>query len=279
MAIMGDGQRGSLGPGPATQDGERGRGHTLGSLSRGLSALELLGDRGEVRLADLARELGTSRATAFRLLSTLQARGYVEHVRRDHTYRLGTRLRLLAARADRPAIVRLAEPAMAELRAATGETINLAAVNGRRLVYEAVLEGGYALRTLPGLGQTVAMHSSSLGKAVLAGLPSPQRDLILGPEPYTRFTERTITERSALDTELARTSERGYATDDEETELGLACVGAAINGPDGRPWAAISISGLTDRMRRWDRDELGGKVRALCEAVSAELSPGRLLPK
>src|SRR5262252_269176 len=93
--------------------------NTLGSLDRGLTVLELIARRGEARLAELAREL-----------ETLRARGFAEHVAASHTYRLGPGARSLAAQATQSAITRLAEPVMADLRNATGETVNLIGVHG-----------------------------------------------------------------------------------------------------------------------------------------------------
>src|SRR5450755_3916748 len=210
-------------------------GNVLGSLDRGLAVLEFIARRGEARLAELAKEMGTSRTTMFRVLETLQARGFAEHDAASHTYRLGPGARLLAAQATRSLIMQLAEPVMAKLRNETGETINLIGVQGGRLVYEAVLEGGYALRSLPSLGQTVAAHCSALGKAVLAESTAAQRAVLLGPEPYQRFTQNTITARSELDGALETIRRCGYAIDEEEIETGLTCVAAAIRGMDGRP--------------------------------------------
>jgi DNA-binding IclR family transcriptional regulator len=246
-------------------------GNLLGSLDRGLAVLEFIARRGEARLAELAQELGTSRTTMFRVLETLRGRGFAEHVAASHTYRLGPGARSLAARATRSLITQLAEPVMAELRNETGETINLVGVHGGRLVYEVVLEGGYALRSLPSLGQTVSAHCSALGKAVLAFSPPAMREVLLGPEPYERFNEHTITTRSDLDLELAATRERGFAIDDEENETGLSCVAAVICGADGRPAWAISVSGLTDRMQQRDLDELGRRVQARCSGIGAAL--------
>ncbi|HEY1642470.1 MAG TPA: IclR family transcriptional regulator [Streptosporangiaceae bacterium] len=245
--------------------------NTLGSLDRGLAVLEIIGRRGEARLSDLARELGTSRTTMFRVLETLRARGFAEHVAASHSYRLGPAAQSLAAHATRSALARLAEPVMAGLRNATGETVNLVGVQGRRLVYEVVLEGDYALRSLPTLGQTIAAHCSALGKAVLARSATGQREILLGPEPYDQLTEQTIISRSALDAELDLTVQRGYAIDEEENETGLTCVAATISAAGGRPVAAISVSGLTDRMHRLDLAGLGEQVRARCAEIQAAL--------
>lgn len=245
--------------------------NTLGSLDRGLIVLEIIARRGEVRVAELARELGTSRTTMFRVLETLRARGFAEHVAASHTYRLGPGARSLTAHATRSAITRLAESAMASLRNATGETVNLIGVQGGRLVYEAVLEGGYALRSLPRLGMTIGAHCSALGKAVLSESSAAGREILLGAEPYQRLTENTITVRSQLDLELELTRDRGYAMDEEESETGLTCVAAAISGADGRPAGAISVSGLSNRMHRLDLARLGQRVRLLCDEVQAAL--------
>ena len=246
-------------------------GNTLGSLDRGLAVLEVMARRGEVRLAELAKELGTSRTTMFRVLETLRARGFAEHVPATHVYRLGPSALSLAAHGTRSAITRLAEPAMADLRNATGETVNLIGVHGRRLVYEAVLEGGYSLRSLPSLGMAVAAHCSALGKAVLAASAAPSREVLLGSEPFERLTENTITSRRELDAELERTTQRGYAIDEEESETGLTCVAAVVRSSDGRPAAAMSVSGLSERMHVLDLAELGKRVQAHCANIEAAL--------
>jgi DNA-binding IclR family transcriptional regulator len=244
---------------------------TLGTLDRGLAVLEHIARRGDARLAELAREFGSSRTTMFRVLETLRARGFVEHLPASHTYRLGPVARVLAASAVQSVLAQLAEAPMVQLRNQTGETINLIRVQGARLFYEAVYEGQYSLRSLPTVGQPASVHCSALGKSVLADSADPMRDLLLGPEPYLLLTETTITTRADMEKELQATRERGYAVDNEENETGLTCVAAAIRGPDGRPAGAISISGLTDRMHKLDLAELGQRVRDHCQAIAARL--------
>jgi DNA-binding IclR family transcriptional regulator len=244
---------------------------TLGTLDRGLAVLEHLARRGDARLAELAREFGSSRTTMFRVMETLRARGFVEHLTASHTYRLGPMARVLAASAVLSVLARLAEAPMAQLRNQTGETVNLIRVQGARLFYEAVYEGQYSLRSLPAVGQPVGVHCSALGKSVLADSAGPMRDLLLGPEPYPKLTEATITARADMENELQATRERGYAVDNEENETGLTCVAAAIRGPDGRPSGAISISGLTERMHKLDLAELGQHVHDQCQAIAVRL--------
>ena len=228
--------------------GRASQGNTLSSLDRGLAVLHVIARRGEVRLAELAKELGTSRTTIFRVLETLRSHGFTEHVAERHTYRLGPGARSLAALATHSAITRLAEPPMADLRNATGETVNLVGVHGSRLVYEVVLEGGYALRSLPSLGMTVAAHCSALGKAITAFQDRALAEQIVEIYGLARRTEHSITDRSRLFEEFAEIRKNGIAWDREESILGGICYSAAIRPAGKQVLAAISLSTPIVRM-------------------------------
>jgi IclR family acetate operon transcriptional repressor len=131
-------------------------------LHRALDVLELVAEHGEVRLADVVGVLGTPRATAYRLLCALEDRGYVDHARADHTYRVGVALQVLAARSTESLLVRAAAPALAALRAETGETVNLGVLSGGRIVYAAALEGVHVPRMAVRVGEVVAPHSTAI---------------------------------------------------------------------------------------------------------------------
>lgn len=241
-------------------------------LERGLDAMEFLAEQGEAKLVDFADRLGVSRATAFRVLTTLQRRGYVDHVRANHVYRLGPQMRALAARSGSSSVIRLAALAMTDLRGLTGETVNLALLRRGVIAYVAIFEGVHALRMSAKVGDRVPAHSTAIGKAILAMLPQPERDGLLGAEPYHPFTKRTITRRQRLDLELAGTLERGFAIDDEESEVGAACLAAPILGSDGYPLGAISVSGLAARIPVRDRPRLGATVQGKCEEITVALA-------
>jgi DNA-binding IclR family transcriptional regulator len=245
----------------------------MSSLDRGLDLVDLLAERGDTKLAEAAAELKTSRATAFRLLTVLKERGYVQHDRAAKTYRLGPAIRRLAERSDVSSVVRIAGPAMAELRRMTGETVNIAVVKGNRITYAEIFPGRYPLRMLTEVGEEVPAHATAIGKAILAALPAKQRDIFLGAEPYTAFSARTITRRRDLDSELETTRARRYAVDDEEAAIQSACIGAEIVGGDGYPIAAISVSGLAARLKGPARPQIGRTIRQLCDEISAQLAP------
>jgi IclR family acetate operon transcriptional repressor len=242
------------------------------ALLRGLDVLELLGRRSEVKLSEVVAELGVSRATAFRVLATLQSRGYVHHVRAEQVYRLGPALQEVAATSGTSSVVRVAAPPMAALRAETGETVNLAAVQRWRIVYVSILYGVHALRLNSELGELVPPHATAIGKAILAALPRDQRSVFLGEEPYARYTDRTITLRAPLEQALSRSLKKGFATEYEEIAGGSVCVGAPIFGADGYPVAAISVSAVTARLPRKELPALGRRVRSGADRISADLA-------
>jgi DNA-binding IclR family transcriptional regulator len=244
---------------------------TAQTLNNGLDLLELLAQRGEARLAEAATALGVSRPTAFRLLAALQARGYVEHLARERTYRLGPQVQTLAAGSDCSGLIRRAAPAMSALRDAHGETVNLAVLRRDRILYEEIFEGSFALRMSARVGDELPPHATALGKVILSLCEPGQRHAVLGEAPYPGYTKRTITDREALDRELLRTSARGWGSDYEETEVGAACVAAAIVSRDGRPLGGLSVAGLAARISRRDLQGLGREVAAHCASISAEL--------
>jgi DNA-binding IclR family transcriptional regulator len=229
-----------------------------------------MAERGTMRLVEVAEALAVSRATAFRILGSLQSLGYVEHVRAERVYRIGYAVRALASKSDASSVLQLAAPTMAELRAATGETVNLALIRRGKIAYASILDGVHALRMQASVGEEVPVHATAIGKAVLAALPPDRWESMLPPEPYPALTARTITRRGDLAKEVNAARARGYAIDDEEDEVGAACVGAAILGSDGYPLGAISVSGLAARMPSRDWPGLGSLVSRYCGEISAQ---------
>jgi IclR family acetate operon transcriptional repressor len=242
---------------------------TIDALTRGIDLLEILAERGPVKLAELPKLLGASRATAFRVLRTLQERGYVEHVRSEHSYRLGPGVAILGVRSRASSIIKMAEPALADLRDSSGETVNLALFRGGRLVYVEIIEGPQAIRMSGHVGEEVPLHSTALGKATLAALPSETAKTMLGAGPYEAFTERTLTTWEQMSKELEAVKARGYADDFEEMDFGAACVAAAIMDQYGHPIGALSVSGLAARFSEEDRTRIGERIAQWSERISS----------
>lgn len=248
----------------------RGKALTIESLDRGVDLLEILAQRETVKLAELPAMLESSRATAFRVLKTLQGRGFVEHLPDQQVYRLGPKAILLGARSRMASFVRLAEPIMAEIRNRTGETVNLAVFRGGHLDYVEILEGRHALRMTGNVGDRVPLHATALGKATLARLSEQEQLALVGRGPYEAFTPRTVQKWDALKRQVAAAAKNGYAVDLEEMDTSAICVGATIS-EGGRPVGGLSVSGFAERLAEPARSEIGELLRDRCERISAEL--------
>ncbi|GAB2873992.1 IclR family transcriptional regulator [Streptomyces mayteni] len=245
------------------------------SLERALDALRLIADRGEERLAVIASELGVSRATAHRLLATLQTRGFIEHLRDSRTYRIGPAVGELAALADSTSLLTLAAPALLDLRTRTGETVNLAAVRRSVITWADYLPAVHAIRLTTEIGDVVPPHATAIGKAVLAELPEAEWPALLGGEPYARLTSETRLTLEALRADVAAARRAGYAVDNGESEVGGVCLAAAIVDRSGKPVGAISVSAVEVRLPTAERAVVGAAVRAWCDRVSAQLRADR----
>jgi DNA-binding IclR family transcriptional regulator len=228
-------------------------------------------DRPERDVTDLASAAGLSRSTTHRLLAALESEGLVARAEGSHRYRLGPETVVLGARALRG--VRLREAVRQELQRLaeeTGETATLEVLTqGKMLILDEVL-GAHLVGASPSLGTSWALHATSTGKALLAELPRP-RILALIAQPLARFTERTIVSLSALEDELSRIREDGFATVSGELEEGYAAAGAVIHVPMTEPYATLSVGGPSARLSETELRELGGLLKARAQEVSRRL--------
>ena len=198
---------------------------------------------GRTKLAALVRATGYPRPTVHRLVSALIAEGMLAQDLDDGAISLGPRFLSLAFRAwDGLDLRRVALPFLAKLRDETEETVHLAVPNGPEMVYIEKLESRQAVRMTSRIGTRVLLHSSSVGKAYLASLPPAELARVLQSQPLVARTSHTITELHSVRADIAVTRERGYATDLQENELEICCLGAAILGGEGRPLGCISVS-------------------------------------
>jgi IclR family acetate operon transcriptional repressor len=161
---------------------------------------------------------------------------------------------------------------MADLQDTTGETVNLALFQKGRLVYVEILEGRHAIRMSGSVGEEVPLHSTALGKAILAALPSDKSETLVGAEPYPAYTARTRTTWKELRYNLEEVAQQGYAEDLEEMDFGAACVGAAITGHDSYPIGGLSVAGLAARFSPASRAKIGKRVAGWCRQISRELA-------
>jgi DNA-binding IclR family transcriptional regulator len=242
------------------------------TLDRGLMLLELLAERREATLTELARDADLSPSTALRLLETLRSRGFVACDQRTGVYVVGIRAFSVGSAAVRSGrLDRIALTAMRELSADLGETVSLGVPEGGHVVYIEQIEGAAAVRMSWRLGSRLPLHATAAGKVLLAWVWEAAIDARLGQPPFAALTPRTITDRGSFLEELGRVRTLGYARDDEECETGLRCVAAPLRDRRGGVVAALSVSSTPQRM---NDDRLREAIRHTVTAA-AEIS-GRL---
>jgi len=242
-------------------------------------ALELLTafsfNERRLSLSDLAARTGIPRATAFRLLSTLEASGFVTKVGGE--YQLGLKCFVLGnvAAADLD-LKEVAQPHLVALRDATRETTHLAILDHWRVVYLERLPSPQPVGFMRSrVGAILPAFCTALGKTLLSDLPEPEVTAWAAGQTFPRMTPNTITSAKRLLKELRTVRVRGYALDEEEHELGVRCVAAPVRNHEGKVVAAISVAGPTERMpRTLVGSEVAMKIVAAAHAVSLDLGAG-----
>jgi IclR family transcriptional regulator, acetate operon repressor len=215
------------------------------SVDRALALLETLAQaEAPMGVAEVAKRTGLAPGTAHRLLNSLLLRGYVRHDT-ARKYSVGTSALRLGDAALR-SLARAAGPALSELVAASGETANLAALEGDDVVYVAQVSSPHTLRMSAEVGRHVPPHSTAVGKVLLAALPRERALALLRRTGLPRRTPATITDLPAFERELDLVRERGWAADEEEQEPGVRCVAVPV-GAGEQVVAAISLSGPAER--------------------------------
>jgi len=243
------------------------------SLARALALLEALADSAEgLSLGDLAQTVGLAPSTAHRLLTTLQNRRFVRFVAAEGVWQVGVQA-FTVGQAFRRArdLLALARPAMRRLMEETGETANLYIEEGGEAVCMGQVESRQMMRAIARPGGRVKMHCSGVGKAMLARLPEAEVTRILQMHGLPRMTPRTLDTPRKLRDDLEATRRRGFAIDDEEHAVGLRCVAAAILDEDGRPLAALSLSGPVARIDDAALARAGSLVAAAAAALTAQV--------
>lgn len=238
------------------------------AVERSLDLFEYLSRHGSCSLTDLVAELGFSKSTAYGLLVTLENRGYLRRTAAGR-YQLGLGfIHLGRAVLDRMNVREVSEPFMARLAAETKETIHLGVLSGPTVVQVGKVDSPLAVKLTSYIGQTRPLHSSGLGKALLAFLPDEEREALIRQMSFERKTPRTITQPDVLRKALEEARAQGYAVDDEENTMGVRCVAAPIRDHSRQVVAALSASGPADRLSLSRVPEVARMVIACCQEIS-----------
>jgi DNA-binding IclR family transcriptional regulator len=221
------------------------------ALRRGLDILDMFSaQRRVVGITDIAHELDIHKSSASRLAATLASSGYLVAASAGN-YALGPRLAALGSLvASRQDLTTVVTPFLKDLVENTGETGHLAVLDGTTAKTVQVVDGWHTVRMHSWVGKLSPAHCSSMGKALLAGLPESELGQRYPDADLPVRTDHTIATVGQLRQELRRIRRGGYCVDNEELEAGLRCVAAPVFSAAGAVDASISISGPAQRLTR-----------------------------
>jgi DNA-binding IclR family transcriptional regulator len=242
------------------------------SVDRAISVLEILAQRGEAGVSEVAVEIDVHKSTAFRLLGALEARGLVEQAGERGKYRLGFGIvRLAGAVTGRSDIAHQAHPICERLADDLGETVNIAVLQEHYVVNIDQVRGPSAVTAHNWVGELNPLHATSSGKILLAQLGAKRRAELIAEAGLERLTPQTVTSKSRLEKSLAEAREHGYAVTLEEYEVGLNAIAAPIRSQTGEVVAALTASGPAYRLTEERINQLAPRLIAGAQEISHRL--------
>ena len=223
-------------------------------------------------ISELSRELGFAKSTTYNILMTLAQLGYIYRTEADNRFHLSLKLFSLgSAVVERMDLRKVAGTTLQSLVDATGETANLGTIQGDEAVYIDCVPGTHPVRVNTWPGKRLPLHSTALGKALLAWLPEAETRVIVCNSANLMVATNTPFSIDRLLDELVKVRERQYAIDDEEDAVGMRCVGAPIFDHTGRVIAAISLTAPVQRLPLENIPEVAALVVESAYEVSQRL--------
>jgi IclR family acetate operon transcriptional repressor len=212
-----------------------------------LQVVEAIKELDGASVTEAAERLGMSKSNVYKYLNTLEHEGYL--TKESDEYQIGLKFLDYGEHVrNRQQLYEIAAPQVQELAEETNEMANLLIEEHGMGVFLLKANSDQAVNLDTHAGMRVYLHTTALGKAILAHLPDRRVEAILDQHGLPQVSEKTVTERAELADTLNDIRKRGYAFDDEERLHGLRCVAMPITTTDGDVLGAISVSGPTSRL-------------------------------
>jgi IclR family KDG regulon transcriptional repressor len=253
------------------RESEEGR-TRLSSVTNAVALMKAFSDEeSELGVSALARRLRLAKSTAHRLASTLLEAGMLEQDEKTGRYRLGVGVFELGSLVRRKIDLSFeAKPWLMALREQTNEAVNLSILDHGSVVCVNFLESKKLNRICSGVGLRKPVHCTAEGKALIAFQSAAVIERVIDAE-LERRTLRTVVSPAALKEEFAAISARGYATEEEEYEMGVRGIAAPVRDDSGVPVAAVGVTGPTRRLTKARLPGLAHDVDAVAKAISVRL--------
>lgn len=248
--------------------------YIIQAVDHALDLLEQFHDEvDELGVTELSKRLKLHKNNVFRLLATLESRGYIEQNRVTENYRLGLKtLELGQTFIKQMGLLRQSRPILEALVRDCNETTYVSILKEFHIVYLDAVETDLTVRVVPRVGSRLPAYCTAAGKIQLAYMTEEELDNFLPTKELKRYTPNTVTGRDELKVDLKKVAELGYAIDNEELDIGVRCVAAPIRDYTRRIIGAVSISGPSMRFTEERMEnELIPMVRKAGDDISAKL--------
>lgn len=244
------------------------------SIERAFDILEIMASTGEsIGVSELAAKSALPLPTIHRLVRTLVLRGYVRQLP-TRQYVLGPKLMRLGDSATQ-VISTWSRPHLSRLVELTGETANMAVLDGNMVVYVAQVPSEHAMRMLTEVGRRVHLHCTGVGKALLLQLSDDTVRNLVSQTGMPSYTQNSITNLDALIADLDKSRLREYAIDEGEQEIGVRCFSVPV--PHAPTPTAISISGPAARVTVESAAHIAPLLQQAARELSTEFTKGAQL--
>ncbi|WP_181347855.1 IclR family transcriptional regulator [Thalassobacillus sp. CUG 92003] len=243
------------------------------SVDRAFKIIDLFDDLNpELKISEISTKLELNKSTVHSLLKTLKEHDYVRQDPETGKYSLGMKLversNFLMNSID---VRSIAKPTLIELSVDTGLAVHLVVLDGKTGVYIDKVESPTAIIGYSRVGRRVPIHSSAVGKVLVAYQSHDVQQDLLANYAYHQQTSNTITTADAFHAELHRVQENGYAMDAEENEPGVTCLAVPVYDHDRNVTAAISISAPSTRLAGEETERIIAKLKRTGLTISEKL--------
>ncbi len=238
-------------------------------LNRAVVILNVLSDKGiPMGITEISEETVLPKATTHRILGALQE-NYLVLQDRHQKYSLGPAFLRWAYSYNRSSgLIDIARPFLQELSEKISETIHLVIYENRKAYYIFKIESSHPVGMLSRTGTELPLYSTGVGRAILSVLPREDLDEYLEKTDLLKRTPDTLIDRERLREILKEFRDKGYSEENQQNEVGIRCVGAAIMDSNNFPTGAISISIPAYRFQDEKVDEYGMLAKKTAELIS-----------
>lgn len=238
-------------------------------ILKALDVLKCVGQNPQpLSLKDIALRIGMPKTSVFRYLRTFESAGMIFHDKARDLYRIDIRvIGMINLGSEMERLRRVCLPHMQRLCELSGETVNLGVVEASDIVYLEIIESQRAGKLQARVGRRHPIHTTAIGKAMLARMPEEERNAAL-PRVLRQRTRRSILERQSLFVELEKIGRAGFAEDNSENEDGALCIGAPVLDASGAVIAGISISALAATVSKEWQQKMTAHVMTEAAAIS-----------